>query len=439
MSYRGFGCLFVLCVLAVAARAQAAGFDTPILYSARHMGMGGTAIGYVNDPSAAFHNPAGLGQVRGLSLLGDLSLLAGRITASPGNGLGDLPDADGNYPSRTSQLIVAPAFLIGGGYRLSEYLSVGVAAFPVASATGEYRGESLTGNPTVDRTKLLFLETTPVLALSLPQGVRIGLGYRITLSELERVQGDRDNPQSFDFTASGVDYAGFRVGAQWTINPRFSVGAVYRHKIEPKLTADSGVAYADVVDLKTRFVLPSKLGLGGRADFGALGIALDLEYGFYSQNDRTRLQGCNPSQPPQSGRPSCSVNGQARKLEYADNVFDWKDAPTVRIGAEYKLTDNWPVRVGYVFDGQASSQNYPSAFGTPPAASHSGTVGAGYRGERFQVNVAGALRLASTEVTPSDVEGKDCATCSKAGKDYSLWLSGAYVDFSYDFDVAPLF
>ena len=30
------------------ALASAAGYDTPMLYTARHMGMGGTAIGYVS-------------------------------------------------------------------------------------------------------------------------------------------------------------------------------------------------------------------------------------------------------------------------------------------------------------------------------------------------------------------------------------------------------
>ena len=54
--------LFVVAVLLGTSLpiAQAGGYDTPMLYSARHMGVGGAAAGYVNDPSALYHNPAGL-------------------------------------------------------------------------------------------------------------------------------------------------------------------------------------------------------------------------------------------------------------------------------------------------------------------------------------------------------------------------------------------
>ena len=427
--------LLGLLALGLSSRASAGGFDTPILYSARHMGMGGTAIGYVDDPSALFHNPAGLSGVRGLELIGDLSLLTGKITSSPG-GLNDAIETDGYYPSRTSELVVAPGFLLGAGYRLHERVVFGLAAFPVASASGEYRTTATdfaTNQPrsTINRTKLLFLEITPGLSVQLPYGLSLGVGYRITVAELERVQGWRDKPEYFDFEAKGVDAKGFRAGVQWRIDPHFSVGAVYRHRVEPKLTADQGIAtYMPFTELETTFVLPAKLGLGTRADFGRFGAAVDVEYGFYSQNERTLLKAkeLNPS---------------------VENVFDWQNAFTVRLGAEYRVNDRWPVRVGYVYDGAVASKHYPSAFGTPPTASHSPTAGFGYRSDKMQVSLAGAFRIASTAVSPADTDDEavtmgrmdryPCATCSKAGHDYSLWLTGAYIDFSYDFDVPTLF
>ena len=54
-------------VALTASSAHAAGFDTPLMYTARHQAMGGTAIGYVDDPSAAYHNPAGLQGVHGVA------------------------------------------------------------------------------------------------------------------------------------------------------------------------------------------------------------------------------------------------------------------------------------------------------------------------------------------------------------------------------------
>ena len=83
---------------------------------------------------------------------------------------------------------------------------------------------------------------------------------------------------------------------------------------------------------------------------------------------------------------------------------------------------------------------YPTAFGTPPAPSHSFTVGGGYRGEKWQTNLAFAYRFASADVTVADVMGAaSCASCSKPGPDYNLKIMGFYLDFSYRFDVAPIF
>src|SRR5689334_16096925 len=110
-------------VVIVTPAVHAAGYDTPILYSARHQGMGGTAIGYVDDPSATFHNPAGLSGVKGLSLLLDLSLILGEVEASPDRGA----------TSITSEPVLAPFFLAAAAARVHDWVTIGVGFFPVAS------------------------------------------------------------------------------------------------------------------------------------------------------------------------------------------------------------------------------------------------------------------------------------------------------------------
>src|SRR5260221_6236935 len=105
---RGFAVWLAARGVLAPALAHAGGYDTPMLYSARHMGMGGAAIGYVRDPSALFHNPAGLGQVEHAELLGDFSLILGKLRASPSINAQDV----------TSDLTVAPFFLVGGAYRV---------------------------------------------------------------------------------------------------------------------------------------------------------------------------------------------------------------------------------------------------------------------------------------------------------------------------------
>src|SRR5690349_4367555 len=133
------------------AVARAGGYDTPMLYSARHMGMGGTAIGYVDEPSAIFHNPAGLGQIGSLAGTGDFTLLLAKVRSSPSVLTKDT----------TSKQTVAPLGLVGGGLRLNEIVTVGLGVYPIAlaGATYKYPPEKHIGI-TEDRTRLVFLEAS---------------------------------------------------------------------------------------------------------------------------------------------------------------------------------------------------------------------------------------------------------------------------------------
>jgi long-subunit fatty acid transport protein len=412
----------------------AGGYDTPILYSARHMGMGGTAIGYVNDPSSLFHNPAGLGGVRGFEVLGNISPLTGTITTSPGSGQDGAPPppADGFYPTRTTERGVSPLFLVGAAYRIAEPVTLGFGVYPVAAAAGEYKLLSAPVSnspqvPYIDKTRLVFLEFSPGVSVELMKGLYLGAGYRVTMTTLERVKGVEANPQEFNFEVSGVDAAGVRAGVQYRPSDNFSVGLVYRHRIDPELKADKVRAFYEMRDGRTTFVLPSKLGVGVSGKMERLHGALDVEYGFYSQNTTSTLS---------------AERTDIVKTERVINYFEWQNAITTRVGLEYLLgpESQIPVRIGYIFDGKVGNMMYPTAFGTPPVPSHSFTAGAGYRGEKWQTNLAFAYRFASSEITPADIVGAaDCASCSKPGRDYNLKIMGFYFDFSYRFDVAPLF
>ena len=415
-------------VLGFSAIGRASGYDTPMLYSARHMGMGGTAIGYVNDPSALFHNPAGLGQVEHAEILGDFSLLLGGIRASPG--------LFNNAKNVDSELTVAPFFLVGGAYRVHRYITIGAGVYPVASAGGTFRYPSSPGgtsNDLEDRTDLFFLEASPAIAVNPLPNLRFGLGYRITYVHLSRFQGVDGSDPSIDFDVSGQSFTGFRVGAQLDALPWLHFGAVYRNKTTTKVTNDHGVALANAyTDISTKFTLPSKLGLGSRIDFSPwrvpASLAVDFEYAFNSENEGDPLQGT----PVDASLPS-----------HVDNVFEWKNSETLRVGVEYRIwhddlqnIEHVPLRVGYVFDSQSANARYPTAFGTPPGATQVFTLGSGYDAGRWQANVAYAYRVGTGDVTAADLaatpDRKPCAFCSYAGN-YQIHLSGIYVDGSFKF------
>ncbi|MEM9192343.1 MAG: outer membrane protein transport protein [Myxococcota bacterium] len=413
--------------------AHAGGYDTPMLYTARHMGMGGTAIANVNDGSALFHNPAGLGNIQRANIIGNFSLLLGNIQSAPA--------APGENVE--SNLTVAPFPLLGGGVRLHEWVTLGLAVYPVASAGATYEYPNSAGVPIEDSTSLLFIEASPGVALSVPESVgigklNIGVGYRVTFVSLDRQQLQEGlSPQRIDFSMTGFNFASFRAGIQWQPIPELQLGFVYRHKTVTEITNDDGqmgtsdgVAFLmEFDDISSEFTLPAKLGFGVRGNYERLGVAVDLEYTLNSQNERSVLQGT-----PVAGGAEAAVA----------NVFRWEDAVTLRLGGEYDIPlgasqeENLITpRLGFVFDAQTGNPRFPTAFGTPPGPTYVFTGGVGYDGGPWEVNVAYAYRRGSAEVTREDIsEGnaiEACLFCSQRG-DYEIELHGIYADFSYDFE-----
>lgn len=405
------------------AVASAAGFDTPILYSARHQGMGGTAIASVNDASAGFHNPAGLQGVRGLGFIGDFSLILGKVKATP----------DTRSSNLESHTVTAPFFLLGGAYRVHDWLTLGLAGFPVASGGAEYH-YNLGTVPNIDKTEIVFFETTPMLSLNVPKDrwlpgqLAFGAGYRVSYVTFDRLKGAAANPQYLDLKLHGFNWTGFRVGAQYQPIEALKLGLVFRNKIVVKTQADHATVLAQpATDGELEFTLPAKLGGGARVDFGRVGVAMDLEYAFQSQNKEAPLSG---TVPPGDPTPTDPNPGPQRVS--VPNKFDWKNGVTWRTGLEYRLghLPTIPLRVGYIFDSTVTNDAYPTAFGTPPAPTHVLTAGAGYVEERWQVNVAVSRRFGSTHVDEAAL-GKGCPFCSLAG-DYAITMTGIYVDASVD-------
>jgi long-subunit fatty acid transport protein len=265
--------------------ATAAGFDTPILYSARHQAMGGTAIAYVDDPSAGFHNPAGLQGVDGLGLFGDFSLILGKVRATP------VTNADGE-DNLESNTVTAPFFLLGGAYRVKPWLTVGLAGFPVASGGAEYH-YSVDDRAQLDSTEIVFFEVTPMLSLNVPKDallpgrLAIGAGYRASIVTFERLKGPESNPTGLNLDLSGASFSGFRVGMQYQPIEPLKLGVVFRNKVVVTTESDTATAFTlPARDASLDFTLPAKVGFGIRADGARLGVATDVELAFQSQNKR---------------------------------------------------------------------------------------------------------------------------------------------------------
>jgi long-chain fatty acid transport protein len=435
--------LVVTSGLLASGGALAAGYDTPMLYSARHMGMGGTAIGDVDDPSAMFHNPAGLAQVKGGAVMADFSPLLGQIQGTPAD----------TAVSVKSNYAMSPFFLAAAAYRVTDWLVLGAGVYPVGGAAGGYDYTKNSGKiSTVDDAKLSFVELAPAVAVNFG-AFRLGGELRMTTTSFDRHVINTENGKEIpyiDLEMKGWGDLGFRLGAQYTAGP-FDFGIVYRNRVDSTVKANAGSSHskypdyamdgADAVvtglgahDVTFQFILPSKFGAGvAYRATDDLRLAFDFEYTRNSENVKTAVAGTAMFGP---GIPEAAVT--------LWNYSVWNDSQTYRLGAAYTLGKS-ELRAGFAYDTQATNNSFPTAFGTPPGATTIETLGAGYAiTPDLDVSIAGAWRQGSATVSQADidaqktqsVDGKTenwtCAFCGKAG-DYAINLFGGYVDVRWRF------
>ncbi len=398
--------LFLFSLLST-SQVWAGGYDTPILYTARHMGMGGTAIAWVDESSALFHNPAGLSRTEKLNISLAFSPVMGHIGGSPGG-----------HPAATSietEFAFSPFFLGGVAYRFNDWMTLGFAIFPSAGAGGEYKYDNMVADkPAVtDMTKLSFIEFSPGMSFDLPYQLKLGLSYRAILVSLDREKGDGDS-KTFDMHLSGWNFASFRAGLQWSSKIGLDLGFVYRHAAGADLKADEAVILTDQKNPEMDFNLPPKLGFGARYHRSNYALSVDIERILNSENKEQTIKA-----------------DEGFELK---NPLEWEDSWTARAGFEYAIMDKRvPLRLGYVYDGPVVQKGYPTAFGTPAgAASHTLTLGGGYRAKTWELNLALARRTAASEVKLEDKGDEVCLSCGSPG-DYTMELYGAYIDFSYRF------
>jgi long-subunit fatty acid transport protein len=401
-----------LALLALVQSAHAGGLDIPTLYTARHAGMGGTAIASVDDASAVHHNPAGLGQVDGASAIANLSLFITNQQTSP-----DYPDQNIQSGYR-----LGPAPFLAGAIRVHEIVAVGLGAYPLGAVGGRFEYENSFGNPTLNEQTALAFEVTPAIAIAPIEQLRFGVGHRVTFLHFQRRLGPASDPSTVDVDTFGANFAGFRFGAQWQLDEHFELGAAYRHQVRLSATADRGrLLGQEVTDIEGTLTVPAKLGFGARVNLESVSVAADYELVRNSQFDELEVSGRLPAQGSELSVPF---------------VFNWSDSSTVKFGAELRIV-RLRARAGYAWDDTFVNPAYPSTFSSPPDDAHYFTIGGGYDAGGWQANVAWSQRLTQSEyIEEQEIASKgECPFCGSSGN-YVTSLAAGFVDVSVNFEEA---
>ncbi len=406
--------VLLLACVAVCAQlsvAHAGGLDAPTLHTARHAAMAGAVTASVDDPTAVFHNPAGLSHTRGVALLAASAWFITNLQTSP----------DYAHQNISTGSQHAPVPLLAGAYRVSERVALGLGVYPIGGVGGDFRYQNDVGIPTINQQQALLFEIAPAISLQLPERLSLGLTYRINMLTFRRVLGPASDPDKVDVDLFGANFTGVRIGAQWQATDAVDIGLVYRHRVDVTATADEGRLFGQTVsNVRGGLAVPGKVTLGARVHDASYAVSTELDYIFNSQFEQITIDADLPAQGSQLSAPF---------------LFRWRDSMTLKLGGEARVADRWTLRAGYALDGTPINPRYPSTFSGPPTTAHFFSLGAGYRVGDHQINVAFAHRYAPTAMlsTQEIASDDECRFCAKAGQYWSS-ATALFVDVSTELD-----
>jgi long-chain fatty acid transport protein len=383
------GALFALGLSLVAPRATAAGFAL-FEQGARGMGFAGAFTAQSSDPSAIFHNAAGIAFLKGRQfyLGGTLVNPSTSFTGeNPYPGAGRLEDQNVGatpFPSLYYTQALSDRLVIGAGLHV-----------PFGLKTEWQNPETFTGRYISTRAQLKGFALNPTIAYKLADRFAIGGGLDIRFTS---VQLDRFVPAVNPFTLSLVDVAnvgltsdtatdfGFNLGVLAKPSESWSVGASYRHKVKQDYagaatftllptgntqfdTIVSQTLPSGAVPVTTSVAYPSLFSVGLAYKWNDWTFEGDANYYGWSSFDTLPITIEN--------RPELSSIVE----ENYSNVWQF------RFGAERVLNEVWSVRGGYFFDKTPSPVESVSPL-LPDASRNGFAAGATWRSGRLRIDGA---------------------------------------------------
>ncbi|HQP34990.1 MAG TPA: outer membrane protein transport protein [Polyangiaceae bacterium] len=385
------------------SRLVLANTEPPAAYDARSVALGGTGSAYVHNGASPFKNPAALEGIGTFSVTGVISPSAPTTTV-PLNG----PNS-----SVKSDASVFPLFLVGGAYRLTDRLVLGVAVFPSAGFGSVYKGVATPAGSVDLEQKVSVFEATPALSFALTKQVAVGVAWRIThtsqsAEQLAPVAGPGPVPAmgKLEVDMSGTSYAGAHFGLFAKPTPTTRLSLTYRNRFTTHLDGTvtmAGQGNPASMDLP----MPHNWGMGAAQELlgKRLLLVAEIKRSLYAEANKSFV---TTIQTP--------MGDQKMVIP-----LDWNNTWTVGAGAEYWLTTTWAARIGYSAAQSATPEKRPSYYLPPPALMHTLHFGAGVKLGQFDIDAGGFYSFGGKDLTPAQTSPQD----PNPGRYESTFLMGA--------------
>jgi long-chain fatty acid transport protein len=374
---KSFGGIVLVCLLlGCAPLSQGAGF---LIYEhgAAAMAMGGAFVAVANDPSAVFHNPAGIAFLKGTRL----SVGTTRVSSTASMTLPNWP-----YPTQRNWEQVKQAFYPSTFYlthSLSDRVTLGFGFFSPYGLGAEWpKDNPLRYLGYKDDMQTFFFN--PAIAVKVADNLSVGFGVsyiystvKFKLVELKDfgAYGKYDVPAALDGNGNSV---GFNAGVLYKTG-KLSLGLNWRSQFNIKysgdLTLDTSTLPAPLKPYvptsavgETTFKFPNVFCLGLAYNVTEkLLLSADFHYLTWSRFDKYAITFDNP-------------NIAALDLEQ-----NWDNSYLLRGGAQYSFSPKFALRGGILYD--TTPQPKDTADPLLPDANRLALTGG------FGINITGNLVL----------------------------------------------
>ncbi len=392
--------LTVVVAFSVSPFAQGAGF---LVYEhgAAAMAMGGAFVGLANDPSAVFHNPAGIAFLDGTQISAGITL----ITADASVRLPNWPDPAFQTVDQEAQWFSPPTLYIA--HKLNEKIAVGFGFFvPYGLGVKWPEDYPLRYLATEDDMKTLFFN--PVVAYKVSDNFSVGAGVFYVHSTLSFSLNEilvfsmvpfisYDVPATLDASGNGF---GFNAGALYK-GEGYSVGVNFRSGFKIKYEDGelklnlSQIPLSPIASLdgtaSTEFNFPHILGIGGAFNLTEdLLLTADVHYVLWSSFDEFKVEvtvpGIEQIYPP--------------GIEDKEVEENWENSFVFRGGLQYQFSESFALRAGFLYDQTPQPVETMDPI-LPDADRWAITGGFGYKSGGFVLDAAFQYEVFSERTSPN--------------------------------------
>ncbi|NQT80843.1 MAG: outer membrane protein transport protein [Candidatus Aminicenantes bacterium] len=370
--------LFSLLFLGFSTITHGAGF---LIYEhgAAAMAMGGAFVAVANNPTAIFHNPAGIAWLDGTQISFGSTLIIPKASLS----LDNWPDPTYQSIDAVSQVFYPPTFYIT--HKISEKIVAGFGLFTPYGLGTEWPDPEnfpLRYIATKDDMKTFIFNPTLAFKLSDNLSIAAGVSYIYSMLKFELVElvdltayglSTYDMPAALDASGSGW---GLNAGVLYK-GDSFSFGVNWRGGFdidyEGDLDLDTSalpITMPTSGSASTSFSFPHIFGVGAAFNLTEkLTITADVHYILWSSYDKFTVE--------------IDVAGFEDK-EVEEN---WKDSFVLRGGLEYKVNESFALRLGALYDQTPQPVETMDPI-LPDSNRWAITGGFGYKAGSFVIDVA---------------------------------------------------